>query len=90
MNHDYAGIDAKTPYNWRVQRLEAARDLGYEYISECIVSEYRKTRSAAKVGQIQGGISPERIRRFLKQIGEPINPPGGYRHGDRRQGKVTG
>ena len=88
MKHDYKKIDEKMRYLFRSDRLAAARRWGYRYISESIVKEYRKTKSARKTGARLGGLTADAIRAFLHKINEPDTGPGGYRPGDRR-GKVA-
>ena len=78
MDHDYQKIDLERNYNWRDERIETAKKLGYQYISESIVETYRKVRSSRKAGQILGGFTSQALLRFLHSIGEPTLPPGGW------------
>jgi hypothetical protein len=82
-------------YKWQIldkrfrfnqQKLTAAKKLGYGCISEAIVKEYRKLKSASKVGKMMG-MTSNGVRFALKDFGEDVAGPGGYRKGDIRLGR---
>ena len=85
--HDYAKIDQESTFCWRDERLERAKELGYDYISESIVKTYRKTKSGRKTGKILCGLSDINIRWFLNKIGEPVRGPGGPNRKKRNGGQ---
>jgi hypothetical protein len=82
-------------YKWQIldkrfrfnqQKLKSAKKLGYECISEAIIKEYRKLKSARKVGEMIG-MTSNGVRFALKAFGENVAGPGGYRKGDIRLGR---
>ena len=85
--YDYEKLDKAYHFTYRQEKIELAKKLGYTYISEGIVEVYRKTKSQRKTGKIFGYFDKYSIRRVLNFIGEPTNPPGGFRPGDKRHGK---
>lgn len=50
----YLLFDEQYTYHWRDERQQKAVQLGFECISQCTVTLYRKHKSASKVGQIIG------------------------------------
>ncbi|MGD2065844.1 MAG: hypothetical protein PVI43_01575 [Candidatus Bathyarchaeota archaeon] len=80
MNHDYAKIDREYQFNWRKERLEIARALGYRYISESIVETYRKSKGSEETTRILGSMTTgNNLLHFLMLIGEPRKQRGGRR-----------
>lgn len=73
-------------FRYAAEKLKAAKALGYSSISEALIGEYRILKSARKVGVLLG-LTSNGVRFALKDIGEPINGPGGYREGDIRKGR---
>jgi len=76
--YDYQSIDKQWQYQQRQDRLESARKLGFEYISEATVKVYRETKSSTKTGKLLGGLTSQAVCQFLSEIGEPRNPRGGW------------
>ena len=74
-------------YHYYNDKLKIANDLGHKTISEALVFEYRKTKSARKVG-VLFGMTSNGVRFALHRIGEPVQGHGGYRKGDIRHGRV--
>ena len=70
--HNYQMIDVKSRYKHRAERLKVAQALGYDTISEALIKTYRKTRSAARTGDINL-ITAVAVFHFLKKWGEPRN-----------------
>ena len=83
--HDYKKLDTAHKYQYAEDRLKQAHELGYSFISQCTVEEYRKLKSTSKVA-VLFKMSAAGIASELKQFGEPMQPPGGFRPGDRRYG----
>jgi EAL domain-containing protein (putative c-di-GMP-specific phosphodiesterase class I) len=67
-------------------KIEAAHRLGYSTISEALVTEYRKLRSARKIGDLLG-LTSNGVRFALHDFGVKVAGPGGYRAGDVRRGR---
>ena len=63
-------------YYYAAEKLAIAKKLGYETISEAIVGEYRKLKSARKVGRLFG-MESNSIRFALIDLGEKRNGRGG-------------
>jgi len=87
-DHDYAKLDREYRFNFYEDRLKQAKKLGYNYVSECLVKLYRKHKSQPKVARILN-LGHDSILYPLKKFGEPRNPPGGFRPGDKRYGKPS-
>lgn len=73
----FKDIDKKSKYKFRDQRLQAAKESGFEYISEHIVMTYRSGLSLRKTGEICGNVSPIAISNILNICDEPIREQGG-------------
>ena len=71
--HNYKKIDQNSRYKFRDERLQTARALGYNTIAEGIIKTYRKTKSAGRTGEINGGLSSTAIYHFLAKCEEPID-----------------
>jgi hypothetical protein len=83
--HNYKQLDIDFAFKYREDRKKQANELGYKYISECLIKEYRKIKSLDKVGE-KLKLSQAAILYALKKFGEPRQPIGGYRPGDIRWG----
>ena len=73
----YADMDEKYRFWNRSERLKFARDLGHFSISQSIILEYRRLGSCALTGGLLG-VTAAAIGIFLKKVGEPRRPRGGY------------
>jgi len=79
MDHDYEKLDKEIRYSYKADRLEQAKKFGYEYITQCLVEEYRKEKSLLKVAD-KLGLTLMGVSYALKKIGEPIGQRGGARN----------
>lgn len=84
--YKWAALDKARNFRQKEYKLEVAKQLGYNYISEALVKEYRKLKSARKVGKLMGFTSAG-VRFALAALGETLLPVGGFRVGDIRRGK---
>ena len=75
-------------WNYYAERLRKANELGYDYLIEAIVFEYRRLKSFNKVAKVFG-LTSSGIQAILQAFGEPRNSPGGYREGDKRGCRKT-
>jgi len=80
---DWKALDKKINYNFRADRLSVAKELGFQYISECTVKLYFREMSTQKVGDILS-CSGEGIMSELERCGVPRQKHGGWRPGDHR------
>jgi hypothetical protein len=71
-------FDKDHKYSYREDRLEIARKLGYNFISEATVKLYRKYKSTKKVSTLLK-ISTAGVLTELKFLGEPRMSQGGCR-----------
>lgn len=69
-------LDLGYRFKHRQDRLRIARELGYLYISQAIICEYRKLKSTILVGELLGLTSPS-VLVFLRWAGEPMAHQGG-------------
>lgn len=69
-------LDLGYRFKYRADRLKRARELGYLYISQAIITEYHKLKSSTLAGEVLG-ITGEAVRAFLKSANEPVNRRGG-------------
>ena len=80
---NWKALDKKINYHFRNDRLSVAKEMGFQYISECTVKLYFKHMSTHKVGRILG-CSGEGIMSELQRCGVPRQKHGGFRPGDSR------
>ena len=76
-------------FRFKEERTQIAISLGYDSIQEALIAEYRKLKSARKVG-VLFGMTSNGVRFAIKALGEKTNGPGGYRKGDIRLGRPKG
>ncbi len=69
-------LDEGRMFSYRQDRLDRARQLGFNYISECTVKLYEKHQSTAIVGKLIG-IGAQTVAVELKSYGVKLRPPGG-------------
>jgi len=84
--HDYENLDEAFLYQYKKDRQHKAEQLGYQFISQCVVEEYRKLKSLNKVA-VKLEVTQACISYELKKFNEPRQPRGGYRPGDKRHGQ---
>lgn len=73
-------------FRFKEERTKIAISLGYDSIQQALIQEYRKLRSAKKVGLLFG-MTSNGVRFAIKALGEKTNGPGGFRPGDIRRGR---
>ena len=76
MSRIYEKYDKIGNFNWYEERLERAKELGYNYVSESIIQTYLKTKSARKTGKILCNLSSGAVYDFLHKIKFPVNRRG--------------
>jgi len=76
----YARMDEEWRFKYRSDRLKLARSLGYYFISQSIIMEYRRLKSARLTGDVLD-MGTAAILVFLKWAEEPRHPRGGYNRG---------
>ena len=74
-------LDASHNFAYKADKLELAKSLGFNYISEAIVSLYRQNKSTKKTGELLE-IGSVAIGYMLKKFGEPLRGRGGANCGD--------
>lgn len=77
---DFKTLDQEIKFKNRDIRKQAAKKLGYHYITEAIVKLYRKHQSSYKVGALMN-VASVSILKTLERIGEPKNKRGSRRRG---------
>ena len=87
--YKWAALDKIRNFRQADVKLKTAKKLGYDYISEALIKEYRNLKSAKKVGELLGFTSAG-VRFALTALGEPLCPVGGFRVGDVRRGRPRG
>jgi hypothetical protein len=87
--YKWAALDKVRKFRQVDDKLKAANKLGYSYISEALIKEYRNLKSARKVGELLGFTSAG-VRFALVALGETLFPVGGFRVGDIRRGRPRG
>jgi len=78
--------DIYRAYSYREDRLEMARSLGYQYISEATAKIYGKLKSVYHTGCILK-LSPYAIRMELEMMGIKRNDLGGWNRGTGKSGR---
>jgi hypothetical protein len=74
-------LDASHNFSYKAEKLKLAKSLGFNYISEAIISLYRQTKSTRKTGELLQ-IGAAGIGHILKKFDEPLRGPGGANCGD--------
>ena len=77
----WADLDASHNFAFKSEKLELAKGLGFNYISEAIIVSYRQNKSTRKTGDLFE-ISPAGIGHILKKFKEPLADRGGANCGD--------
>lgn len=77
--HNYEKLDERLNYNFRKDRKQRAKELGFSFISECSVKMYRRLKSLNKTCALIG-ISQTALIYELERIGEPRGKRGGARN----------
>ena len=75
--HNYAELDQSVRTTYYADRLQIARDLGYDHLSEGIIKTYRQLRSMPKTAKVFDYYYPGTISYLLRKYGEPSFGPGG-------------
>ncbi len=73
---DYKKLDKTYRFNKRKIRLQIAKSLGYDYISEAIIKTYRETKSLSKTAKIFNYYDDSSVFHIMQKLKEPINSPG--------------
>lgn len=84
--HNYKAIEQDYNFSYYQDHLKIAQKLGYTYLCEGIIKEYRKLKSQRKVALVFE-YNNRSIRYMLKRFKEPSQSQGGYRPGDIRYGR---
>ena len=77
MNDEYKWLrlDESYRFSYREDRLAQAKQMGFQFISECVVELYRRYKSSYKVGRMLG-LHSDTILVELRRFNEPLMPKG--------------
>ena len=78
MDLNWEQLDKQNNYKYFNDRLEIAKNLGYNFISEATVKLYRKHKSTTKVANLLK-LSTAGVLSEIKKCGEPKMKRGGCR-----------
>jgi hypothetical protein len=74
-------------FHYHDDKLKIAESMGYTTVSEALKTEYRKIRSARRVGYLFG-MSSNGVRFALHRLGEPLIGRGGHHPAYVKQGPI--